>query len=234
MIAVTRDEESMERRFRVKLKKHAKNAQLKCLKLQSKPAASKNGQKKASAPKITTLGELVSIPQSDITHLFNNEAMLAISHAIEDLALEERKGELISTFQKLENFLPQKKRYNGLAQDLDAVRVWGQGLAPKGCPRIDFIPIFRPELLKYWIVLFSSPKVNAVLVCSQINKSKEFQNKIFAGFYSFNPFLVQSIQRQFNLMSCGLDCVVNQWEKDYRHTTPALKEVDRYFATTPC
>ncbi|MDZ4788449.1 MAG: DICT sensory domain-containing protein [Blastochloris sp.] len=178
---------------------------------------------------MATLGELVSIPEHDIIHVFNNEAMLAVSHAIEDLASEQRQGELISTFQLLENFKPQKKRYVGLSKDLDAVRVWGAGQTPKGCSRIDFIPIFRPELSKYWIVLFASPKANAVLVCRQVNESDTFQKKVFAGFYSFNPFLVESIKRQFNLMSCGLDHVVNQWEKDYHFASPCLKEIDRYF-----
>jgi hypothetical protein len=169
MIAVTRDEDSTARQFRSKLKKYLEGADLRCIKLKIpslKPRvkALKTGKKKPDGGKMTSLGELVQIPESDITHLFNNEAMLAVSHAIEDLASEQREGELISTFQKIDNFLPQKKRYVGLPKDLDAVRGWGQGQPPKGCNRIDLISIFRPELRKYWLVLFASPKRSATLL----------------------------------------------------------------------
>gem|GEM_PF-759814 len=238
MIAVTRDEDSTAKQFRSILKKYAEDADLQCIKLKtlspkSRGKKARAGKKKPDGVKVTTLGELVQIPESDITHLFNNEAMLAVSHAIEDLASEHREGELISTFQKLQNFLPQKKRYIGLSKDLDAVRVWGEGQPPKGCNRIDFIPIFRPELEKYWLVLFAGRKAHAVLVCHQVNRTDQFDKKIFAGFYSFNPFLVESIRRQFNLMSCGLDSIVNQWEKDYHFASPVMAEIERCFQTQP-
>jgi hypothetical protein len=177
------------------------------------------------------LGDVVRIPETDITHVYNNEAMLAISHAIEDLASETRQGELISTFQELANFQPQKKRYQGLAKDLDAVRVWGNGAIPSGCPGVDFIPIFRPELLRYWMVLFASPDTHAVLLCRQINDSKDFRKKVFAGFYSFNPFLVESVKRHFNLMSVGLDKLIRQWEKDLAIPTISLSAINKLFKT---
>jgi hypothetical protein len=219
MIVETRDEVQTAKKFNRLVKRYAAEFNAK-----SSPVmpVGNNG-------KSVKLGDLVSIPQSDLTHVFNNDAMLAISHAIEDLAGEVREGELVSTFQKLENFLPQKKRYNGLAEDLDAVRVWGHGIPPKGCRKIDFVPIFRPELEKYWLVLFSSEKTSAVLVCRQVNQASDFSKKLFAGFYSFNPFLVQSIRRQFNLMSCGLDGVMRELEKELKIPTLSLKELSRYF-----
>lgn len=222
MIAETRQEQKSRKRFTAKLKPYVQTLDSRCLPVQ-----------RHAAKKPVTLGEMVSIPQGDITHVFNNEAMLAISHAIEDMASEVREGELISTFQKLENFGPQKKRYRGLARDLDAVRVWGSGMVPSRCPGIDFIPIFRPELERYWVVLFSSPECHAVLVCRQINTAKDFANKVFAGFYSFNPFLTESIRRHFNLMSCGLDGVVAAWEKEYRLPSMSLKEINSLLADKP-
>jgi hypothetical protein len=222
MIAETRQEQQTRKRFAAKLKPYVQSLDSRCLRVQ-----------RHESKKTVTLGDLVAIPQGDITHVFNNEAMLAISHAIEDLAGEVREGELISTFQKLDNFLPQKKRYLGLAKDLDAVRVWGNGMIPARCPSIDFIPIFRPDLEKYWIVLFASPESHAVLVCRQINTAKDFSNKVFAGFYSFNPFLTESIRRHFNLMSCGLDGVVAAWEKEFRLPSMSLKEINSLLADKP-
>ncbi len=86
------------------------------------------------------LGDLVTIPDSDLHHVMDPEAILAISHAIEDIAGEIRQGELIATFQDFKNFLPNKKRYMSLAEDLDAVRVWGSGEVPRNCGKIDFCP----------------------------------------------------------------------------------------------
>lgn len=184
---------------------------------------------KAPRRKTIKLGNVVKIPETDITHVYNNEAMLAISHAIEDLASETREGELISTFQELKNFMPQKKRYVGLARDLDAVRVWGNGPIPAACRGVDFIPIFRPELLRYWMVLFASRETNAVLLCRQVDDSSEFQKKVFAGFYSFNPFLVESVKRNFNLMSVGLDKLISQWESDLDIPNISLTAINKLF-----
>jgi hypothetical protein len=110
------------------------------------------------------------------------------------------------------------------------VRVWASGPAPARPGNIDFIPIFRPELAKYWVVLFCSPQAHAVLVCRQVNDAKVFSKKIFAGFYSFNPFLVESIRRHFNLMSCGLDGMVREWERQFQMPSISLQDINNLLA----
>jgi Sensory domain in DIguanylate Cyclases and Two-component system len=178
-----------------------------------------------------TLAERVQIPARDIIHVFEPETMLAVSHAIEDLASETRCGELISTFQKFTNFLPQKKRYLSLAQDLDAVRVWGAGEKPKGCPGIDFIVANDPKIVKYWLVLFESPENHAVLVCKQVNKSTVYADKKFIGFYSFNPYLVQSIRWRFNLLSSGLDKIMRHWDKSMMLPDLKFRDLDKFLGS---
>ncbi len=172
------------------------------------------------------LGDLVTIPDSDLHHVMDPEAMLAISHAIEDIAAEERKGELIATFQDFKNFLPSKKRYMNLAEDLDAVRVWGGGEVPKKCGKIDFVQVDE-KLLRYWLVLFESEHARAVLLGKQVNRATEFSEKKFVGFYSFNPYLVQSIRWRFNLMSCGLSRVISHWEKSFPFPDLKMRDLDR-------
>ena len=141
------------------------------------------------------LSEAVVLPTADVTHLFNHEAMLAVSHAIEDVALDTAEGELISTFQNFDNFTPQRERYSALASNLDTVRVWAEGNPPTHSRQIDFVPIFHPTIARYWVVLFDSPDIHAILFCKQSNQSTEFNQKIFSGFYSFNPFLVRGVGR---------------------------------------
>lgn len=213
MICLTSEEKSSERLFRSRIKPH-----LKAKKPRTLPASPKHRARGA---------EIVVLPVADVTHLFNHEAMLAVSHAIEDMAGDVGTGELISTFQAVENFSPQQERYLRLAQRLDAVRVWADGEPPARARSIDFIPIFHPELARYWVVLFESPQVHAVLFCKQANDSRHFSQKVFSGFYSFNPFLVRCIRRRFSLLSCGMEGVISHFERHFSpHIPDPLEDID--------
>jgi hypothetical protein len=174
------------------------------------------------------LGDLVTIPDSDLHHVMDAEAMLAISHAIEDIASEARQGELIATFQDFKNFLPYKQRYMSLAEDLDAVRVWGCGPIPKNCGKIDFVQTEEERLRRYWLVLFDSEEARAVLLCKQVNKATAFAHKKFIGFYSFNPYLVQSIRWRFNLLSSGFSRVISHWERSFPFPDIKMRDLERY------
>jgi hypothetical protein len=206
MICRTSEEKKSERLFRSRIKPY-----LKVKKTRTVPASRKYRSRSA---------QKVELPISDVTHLFNHEAMLAVSHAIEDLAEHIGEGELISTFQHVNHFTPQRQRYLTLAKCLDAVRVWAEGEPPANTASIDFIPIFHPELTRYWVVLFDSEEIHAVLFCKQANGCCEFPKKVFSGFYSFNPFLVRCIRRRFSLLACGMDGVISDFERHFSPTMP--------------
>jgi len=217
MLAKTKCEQSANKKFKAKLKPYHHH-----FKSCSKAVCVHHGRTKDKV----RLGDLVTIPDSDLHHVMDPEAILAISHAIEDIAAEERQGELIATFQDFKNFLPHKNRYISMAEDLDAVRVWGDGEPPKKCGKVDFVQV-NGQLLRYWLVLFDSPHVRAVLLCKQVNKATELADKKFLGFYSFNPYLVQSIRWRFNLMSCGLTKMVAHWEKSFPFPDLKMRDLDR-------
>jgi hypothetical protein len=219
MLAKTNCEKSTNKRFKAKLKPYHHHFD-KC----SKAVRVHQGLKK----KQVRLGDLVKIPDSDLHHVMDPEAMLAISHAIEDIAAETRQGELIATFQSFENFLPEKNRYISLAEDLDAVRVWGCGPVPKNCGKVDFIQTDEERMKRYWLVLFDSEHTRAVLLCKQVNRAVKFADKKFVGFYSFNPYLVQSIRWRFNLLSCGLSKVIAHWEKSFPFPDLKMCDLERY------
>jgi hypothetical protein len=218
MLAKTSCEKATTKRFKAKLKPYHHHFH-RC----SKAVAVHHGR---SQDKVR-LGDLVTIPDSDLHHVMDADAMLAISYAIEDVAGEERQGELIATFQNFDNFLPHKTRYMSLAEDIDAVRVWGSGKPPQKCGKVDFIVADDPKLLRYWLVLFDSPKTRAVLLCKQVNKAEKFEDKKFLGFYSFNPYLVQSIRWRFNLLSCGLSRVMSHWERSFPFPDLKMRDLDR-------
>jgi hypothetical protein len=221
MFAQTASEKKIAQRFRAGLRRHLSTCGPQNKAVRAEPAPEKGK---------LTLGQLVSIPERDIIHVFASDAMLAISHAIEDLAGEVRSGELISTFQYFKNFAPQKKRYVALARDLDAVRVWGAGEPPKGCPGVDFIVAEDPKIIKYWVVLFDAPQSHAVLVCKQVNRTTEYAKKKFVGFYSFNPYLVQSIRWRFNMLSSGLSKIATHFDKSMAFPDFKMRDLDALFS----
>jgi hypothetical protein len=218
MIAKTNCEKATTKRFKAKLKPYHHH-----FKECSKAVCVHNGRLQHQV----RLGDLVTIPDSDLHHVMDAAAMLAISHAIEDIAAEERRGELIATFQDFKNFLPYRNRYIGLAEELDAVRVWGCGKVPQKCGKVDFVQADEQKLLKYWLVLFDSEPTRAVLLCKQVNRAEKFEEKKFIGFYSFNPYLVQSIRWRFNLLSCGLSRVISHWEKSFPFPDLKMRDLDR-------
>jgi len=215
MFAPTSSENKTAKKFRSKLNPHLPrdNGLPRLLRLKKCPDSKK------------TVGEAVFIPENDVIHVFDNEMMLAVSHAIEDLASEVREGELIATFQSFANFLPSRKRYISLARDLDAVRVWGAGPVPKACPGIDFIVCENSRFMRYWLVVFESKNDHAVMVCKQINEATDPAKKQFVGFYSFSSYLVQSIRWRFNLISSGLNTVVKHWEDSFSLPEVKAKEI---------
>ncbi|MEM1059268.1 MAG: DICT sensory domain-containing protein [Verrucomicrobiota bacterium] len=206
--AVTECEKAAGRKF----KKHLKNYQGMC----SEHKGAVRVHRQRDAKEDCSLGEAVFVPDSDVHHILDSPVMLAISHAIEDLALEHGGGELISTFQDFKNFAPQKERYLELAEKLDSVRVWGSGEPPEGCRDIDFVYVDDPKVRKYWLVLYDNPECHAMLLCRQVNRALKYENKKFVGFYSFNPYLVQSIRWRFNLLSSGLAKVLTHWEQSFQ------------------
>ena len=218
MLAKTNCEKATTKRFKAKLKPYHHHFH-RC----SKAVCVHNGRSQAKV----RLGDLVTIPDSDLHHVMDSEAMQAISYAIEDIAAEESRGELIATFQDFKNFQPHRKRYTSLAEDLDAVRVWGSGKVPEKCGKVDFIQAHEQRLLRYWLVLFDSEHTRAVLLCKQVNRAVKFEDKKFLGFYSFNPYLVQSIRWRFNLLSCGLSRVISHWEKSFPFPDLKMRDLDR-------
>ncbi len=219
MIAKTNCEKATTKKFKAKLKPYHHHFH-RC----SKAVAVHHGREK----KTVRLGDLATIPDSDLHHIMEFDAMVAISHAIEDIASEIGHGELIASFQDFKNFAPYKAKYTSLAEELDAVRVWGGcGAAPKNTGKIDFIHANCDKMSRYWLTLFDSPESRAVLLCKQVNKATADKDKKYVGFYSFNPYLVQSIRWRFNLLSCGLNRVMAHWEKSFPFPDLKMRDLDR-------
>jgi DICT domain-containing protein len=180
------------------------------LKRSKKPTGTRRASPKKRTEK--SVPQPQAMPATERIYLYDSATMLALSHVIEDLAAETGSGHLVSTFQLFSNFEPQRPRYTVLGQRLQSVRVWGRGKPPKAIEGVDFVPIEPETLMQYWVVLFESEHIHALLLCRQKNSTGEFPKKKFIGYYTFNRFLVESVRRHLNLLTSGLPGLMQKWE----------------------
>ncbi len=219
MIAVTKCEKATAKKFNKAIKKYL------CPK-KSTPNALRVHQSQKKNKKIT-LGAAVVIPDTDLHHVLDADTVLAVSNAIIDLSSEIRGGDLITSFPDFEDFKPYKALLESISEDSDAVRVWAYGKTPKNRKNIDFIPMQHKKLQSYHLVLFQSDKSRAVLICRQINNAKKAEDRRYVGFYSFNPYLVESIRWRFNLVTCGVSKIVKAWDNSLPLPDLHMKEIDQ-------
>lgn len=219
MIAVTKCEKETSKRFHKALKKylHPKKSTARSIKIRSK------GKKVRKM----TLAEAVMIPEADLHHVLDADTVLAVTNAIIDLASETRSGDLIVSFPDFEDFADYREILESTAKDLDSVRIWSVGNPPKNRKNIDFIPIQNRKLQRYFLVLFQSEKGRAMLLCQQLNPEASPEARRFVGFYSFNPYLVESIRWRFNLVTCGLNRLMSKWEDAFPLPDLRLKAIDQ-------
>src|SRR6266545_2969031 len=119
-------------------------------------------------------------------YLFDAEAILAGSHAIEELALEEASGFLLATMQEFKNFEPHRERYWQLAATLEEARVIAKGKRPARHGHLKFSDTSDRTLAQFWTVLYLGRRRQALLVCRQANQAKAFEQRRFDGFYTFD------------------------------------------------
>jgi len=121
---------------------------------------------------------------------FDSEAVLAFSHTIEDFALEEGAGSLLAAVQTPEQFELVRERYWQLAATLEEVEIITAGKLSRCHDHLKCCNDTKRSVQKYWMVLFTGKTFQAMLLCEQKNDAKNFDEKYFIGFYTFNARLV--------------------------------------------
>src|SRR5262245_59282083 len=97
-------------------------------------------------------GAVVAGPElkADTFYSFSAQAVCSLSHAVEDVALDEAQGTLLSAFQNLRNFEAHRERYGQLAATIDGVQVLGAGRKPRPARRIKFFADTKGRLRRFW------------------------------------------------------------------------------------
>jgi hypothetical protein len=143
--------------------------------------------------------------QENNFYLFDSDSLLAFGHTIEDLALEDGNGRLLAAMQDCAQFEPHRERYWQLAATLDDVQLVATGkLARAG--KLKFCNDAKELVKNFWMVLYEGKKFLAMLLCEQANTAEKFDEKKFAGFYTFNPRIISQAREDMAEALAG-DCV---------------------------
>lgn len=162
-------------------------------------------------------------------YLFDAEAVLSASHAIEELALDEATGSLLATFQDLRNFDAHHDRYWQLAATLDDVRVIGRGRKRASHDHLKFVLTTHQALAPFWIVLYQGRRTEAMLVCRQVRAAPVFERKRFIGFYALNGGLIARVRRDLEDILAGRGSTMREFDR-LLALDQAAKQVNLRFA----
>lgn len=161
----------------------------------------------------------VDILSGNTFYLFSSDALLAASHAIEDLALDEANGTLLVVLQDFDNFTVERERYALLAATLDGVQVVGCGRKPRHCGRIQFITASQTALKDFWVVLYQGRHTQALVMSRQTHRTGTFEDRTFVGFYTFDARLIARVRQDIECLLQGESPCLREYDR--------LREIDR-------
>jgi hypothetical protein len=162
-------------------------------------------------------------------YIFDADAMCAIGHAIEDLALEEGNGQVMSAFQSFANFEAHRERYCQLAATIDRVQVLAAGTKPRAARRIQFIRDVRSAGKAFWMVSYEGRHRHALLVCRQMNRPEYFEDGIYTGFYTFDLQLVERFRKDLIESARGAGSGLREFGR-LQALDRAAKQIQQEFA----
>jgi hypothetical protein len=141
------------------------------------------------------------------------ETMVAASHAIEDLALDEANGFLLASFQDIQNFESQRERYWQVAATIDEVQVIYGGAKPRRDGRVRFASMKGTALERYWVVLYQGRRAQALLLSRQTNAATAVEEKTFAGFYTFDARIIENVRREISQIVAQRQDQLSEYER---------------------
>lgn len=141
--------------------------------------------------------------QENSFFLFDAETLLAVSHAIEELALEEGNGTLFLACQDFKHFEPHRERYWQVAATIEEALVTGQGAKPRRHGHLKFVPLKGNALATYWILHYRGKNGQVLFACRQTNQARRFDDKDFTGFYTLNAKACDRIRAEVDAARAG-------------------------------
>lgn len=139
----------------------------------------------------------------NVFYEFDADSLVAIWHAVEDIALEEGGGSLIAGIQEFSWFESQRDRYEQLGLTLDKVELIGAGALPRRTARISFVPDKKGAVKRFRGLIYTGPRVQVAFFAEQQNAAKDFDTRRFTGFYTFDEGLIRRLRADFPDLLAG-------------------------------
>jgi hypothetical protein len=171
----------------------------------------------------------------NVFYYLDADALHALCHGIEDLALEEANGTVLAAFQDFSNFEAHEELYTHLSATIDGVEIIGTGAGPGRMRNIKFTQDASRLCREFWLVLYQGKHTQAVVLCRQSNTAQALDEKQFIGFYSFNPVLIARVRQQMADLARGqtellrefirlqaIDRAAKQIHGEFRRQTEAI------------
>lgn len=173
---------------------------------------------RARAWGLTSSGELGTcfVPvqlDSDELYGLDADAMLAITHGIEDLALEKAKGKLIVSFQDLKHFEDHREKYRQLAATIEEVMVLGTGQTPRPENRIQFRNVSHAVLQRFWLVIYQGASEQIMLAGFQLNDTGFIPDKRFLAYYTFEASAIERMLGDIEAILAGEGDVLREFDR---------------------
>jgi hypothetical protein len=156
------------------------------------------------------------------------DAMLAITHGIEDLALEKARGKLMVSFQDLKYFDDHREQYWQLAATIEEVAVLGTGQVPRPESRIHFHSVGHTVLQHFWLVIYQAPSDHIMLMGRQLNDTQFIPEKRFLAYYTFEAPIIERTRRDIEAVLAGSSDGLPEFER-MRSIDQALRWVSEAF-----
>lgn len=151
------------------------------------------------AEKFLKTAKAQTLNQVSFRYTFSVEAMIHISHIIEDAVIANPKAATLHvSFQEMSRLLPQQARYQQVAEA--ALGLWLYGInnvpaaALAGLPRTTLIDTTDTVLTHYWFVVAYGPGIGMTLLAEEV-PSLTGADRYYEGFYTFEPDITYQMIR---------------------------------------
>lgn len=151
--------------------------------------------------------------KENVFYHFDAEAMAAVGHAIEDLALEEANGSLFAACQDFRHFDANRERYEQLGGTIAGVQVLAGGKAPRRMRGVKLIKDARGVGRDFWAVLFQGKPVSALLLCRQAGGARVFEEKKFTGFFTFDARVIARVRADLDALASGRGSAMREFAR---------------------
>lgn len=160
---------------------------------------------------------------------FDADSVVAIWHAVEDIAFEEAGGSLLAAIQEFSWVESQRERCEQLALTLDNVELIGAGALPRRIARLKFARDRKGAVKRFRGIIYEGPHTQVAFVAEQQNPARDFEARRFTGFYTFDGGLIARLRTDLNDMLGGRSDTFREFKRQ-RAIYQAEREIQRELA----